>query len=573
MLLKDIIKEVVDIVTLPVKEVAKRVKEAGAEVASKIKETMEDAFAKGFEFFFPEFLERLKVEIAKESIKEEIFQTEEVKEAVRKLKDKWKKSPQTPSDIAHDIMDIIIGKASKVQLEAITGFEFGADTPISQKVFDQVAIITDICLLSNILQIVGEILSLGQIDTLGKEIREYLDYSGLSQLVGYGYGMLLSSVLSPLIAKEINAKLTPEIPTVTEALRMYYKGILSEEDFKAVMRKLGFSDTYINALKQDYLYYPSPTDFIRFSVREVFSDDKETLEALRAEFPNEIVEYAQKAGMSKEVLEWYWMAHWELPSPTQVYEMLHRLNPEVLAVRGKAYEEMGLDLEQLKTDLRTVEFYLKQADYDKRWRQRLLAISYSPITRVDLRRIYELGLIDDNELLARLMEIGYTKADAQKLVEFYKTYKVSEEKDLTRTQILQLWSIGEITDKECKEMLMRLGYDDVEAEFLITLEKYKLAEKELNDMIEVYVYQFEEGLISEEELVAKLDELGIRATRRDKIVVDAVRRRNRKIRLPSKEDIVKWYNQKLITEEKARELLTRINIPEEFHDLYLGKKK
>ena len=66
MLLKDIIKEVVDIVTLPVKEVAKRVKEAGAEVASKIKETMEDAFAKGFEFFFPEFLERLKVEIAKE---------------------------------------------------------------------------------------------------------------------------------------------------------------------------------------------------------------------------------------------------------------------------------------------------------------------------------------------------------------------------------------------------------------------------------------------------------------------------------------------------------------------------
>ena len=63
MLLKDIIKEVVDIVTLPVKEVAKRVKEAGAEVADKIRETVETAFAKGFEFFFPEFLERLKVEI------------------------------------------------------------------------------------------------------------------------------------------------------------------------------------------------------------------------------------------------------------------------------------------------------------------------------------------------------------------------------------------------------------------------------------------------------------------------------------------------------------------------------
>ncbi|RLI98003.1 MAG: hypothetical protein DRP00_02950 [Candidatus Aenigmatarchaeota archaeon] len=361
--------------------------------------------------------------------------------------------------------------------------------------------------------------------------------------------------------------------TVTELLEAERRIDNLDYDVNSALKEHGLNDKEIEILRKLSYAYPSPTDFIRFAVREVFTDDKETQEALRAEFPDNIVEYAKKAGMDKDVLMWYWMSHWELPSPTQVYEMLHRLNPEVLSVRGKAYEEMGLDLEQLKTDLRTVEFYLKQADYDKRWRQRLLAISYSPITRVDLRRIYELGLIDDNELLARLMEIGYTKADAQKLVEFYKTYKVSEEKDLTRTQILQLWSIGEITDKECKEMLMRLGYDDVEAEFLITLEKYKLAEKELNDMISVYVYQFEEGLISEEELVAKLDELGIRATRRDKIVVDAVRRRNRKIRLPSKEDIVKWYKQKLITEEKARELLSRINIPEEFHDLYLGKKK
>jgi len=573
MLLKDIIKEVVDIVTLPVKEVAKRVKEAGAEVADKIRETVETAFAKGFEFFFPEFLERLKVEIAKESIKEEIFQTEEVKEAVRKLKDKWKKSPQTPSDIAHDILDIIVGKASKVQLEAITGVEFGADTPVSQKVFDQVAIITDICLLSNILQIVGEILSLGQIDTLGKEIREYLDYSGLSQLVGYGYGMLLSSVLSPLIAKEINAKLTPELPTVTEALRMYYRGILKEEDFKAVMRKLGFSDTYINALKQDYLYYPTPTDFIRFSVREVFTDDKETQEALRAEFPEEIVEHAKKAGMDKDVLMWYWMSHWELPSPTQVYEMLHRLNPEVLKVRGKAYESMGLDVGKLETTLDTVKQYLKQADYDIRWRDRLVAISYYPLTRTDLRRIYELGLIDEEELLARLMEVGYTKEDALKLVEFYKTYKMSAEKDLTRTQILDLMRIGEITEEECKKMLMDIGYDDVEADFIIALEKYKMAEEELKDQIDVYKYMFEEGLIDEKTFTTKLDELGIRATRRDKIVLSAVRSRNRRIRLPTKEDILKWYANKQITEERARELLSRINIPEEFHDLYLGKKE
>jgi len=339
------------------------------------------------------------------------------------------------------------------------------------------------------------------------------------------------------------------------------------------LKELGFNDDEITILKELSWYYPSPTDFIRFAVREVFTEDKETQEALSAEFPNNITEYAEKAGMRKDVLEWYWKAHWELPSPTQVYEMLHRLNPEVLAVRGKAYESMGLDVDKLKTDLETVKLYLKQADYDLRWRERLLAISYSPLTRVDLRRIYELGLIDDEELVARLMEIGYTKEDALKLLEFYKTYKVEQEKDLTRSQILELYKIKEITEEECKNMLMRIGYDEIEAEFLIAIEKFKESEREINDKVAVYTYQFEEGLLTEKELVEKLDELGLRASRRDKIVAEAVRRKNRKIRLPSKEDIVRWYKNKQITEERARELLTRINIPKEYHDLYLGKKE
>ena len=335
----------------------------------------------------------------------------------------------------------------------------------------------------------------------------------------------------------------------------------------------GYNDKEIEILRKLSWAYPSPTDFIRFAVRDVFVEDKQVKEALEAEFPEAIVPYAEKAGMTRDILMWYWKAHWELPSPTQVYEMLHRLNPDVLAIRGEAYKEMGLDVEKLKTDLETVKFYLKQADYDLRWRQRLIAISYNPLTRVDLRRIYQLGLISDEELVARLMEVGYTKADALKLLEFYKSLKVEKEKDLTMSQILKLFRIGEITEEECKKMLMSLGYDEAEAEFLIAIEKHKMEEEEIEDLIDVYVNQFAEGEIDEKTLTQKLDELGLRASRRDKIIQRAVRKRERQIRMPSKEDIIKWYNAGLITEQKARELLTKINIPEEFHDLYLGKKK
>ena len=335
----------------------------------------------------------------------------------------------------------------------------------------------------------------------------------------------------------------------------------------------GYNDKEIEILRKLSWAYPSPTDFIRFAVRDVFVEDKEVKEALEAEFPDAIVPYAEKAGMPKDVLMWYWKAHWELPSPTQVYEMLHRLNPDVLAIRGEAYKEMGLDVEKLKTDLDTVKFYLKQADYDLRWRQRLIAISYNPLTRVDLRRIYQLGLINDEELVARLMEVGYTKADALKLLEFYKVYKLEHERDLTRSQILDLFTLGEIDEKECKEMLMNLGYDEKEAEYLILLEKHKDREGEIRDKIETLTFKFIHGEISEKQLTEELTKLGLKASRIERVVNEAIRKKERRMRMPSVRDIVMWYYLEYIDENKARELLKRVGVPEEFHDYYLGKVK
>ncbi|RLI80203.1 hypothetical protein DRP04_08400 [Archaeoglobales archaeon] len=573
MFIGDFIKEVFRILAYPIKEAGERITQAGADIASKIKETMEDVFARGYEFFFPQFLERLKMEIAKKSIDENLFQTKEIKEAVKKLKEKWSHSPEGVEDLAEDIMDIVTGKVAKLQLEAIAGVEFGKDTPISEKLFNQVAIITDICLLSNILQIVGEILSIGQIDTLGKEIREYLDYSGLSQIVGFGYGMLLSSVLSPLIAKEINYKLTPEEPTVTEALRMYYRGILKEEDFKAIMRRHGFSDTYINALKQDYLYYPTPTDFIRFSVREVFSEDKETKEALEAEFPEDIVEYAEKAGMRRDVLMWYWKAHWELPSPTQVYEMLHRLSPEVLKVRGKAYESMGLDVGKLETTLDTVKTYLKQADYDLRWRDKLVAISYSPLTRVDLRRIFALGLITEEELIARLMELGYTKEDAQLIAEFYKQYAEEEGREWTKSEIKYLLYYGIINEQQAIIYLQDLGYSEESAKALVELWKAKLEEKDMREHQKYVRDAFAEGLITEEEAREQLTALGLSEDVVDVVIAKEKARRQRSYKNPSPDKVVKWLKAGIITEEEARDILKEINVREKWIDYYIKEAK
>jgi len=107
--------------------------------------------------------------------------------------------------------------------------------------------------------------------------------------------------------------------TVTELLEAEKRIEKLDYDVTQALKDAGFNDKEIKILRELSWAYPSPTDFIRFAVREVFTKDAKTQEALSAEFPEDIVPYAEKAGMRKDVLMWYWKAHWELPSPTQVY--------------------------------------------------------------------------------------------------------------------------------------------------------------------------------------------------------------------------------------------------------------
>ena len=357
--------------------------------------------------------------------------------------------------------------------------------------------------------------------------------------------------------------------TVTELLEAEKRIENLDYDVTQALKDAGFNDKEISILRELSYAYPSPTDFIRFAVRDVFTSDKETQEALSAEFPEDIVPYAKKAGMRKDVLMWYWKAHWELPSPTQVYEMLHRLNPDVLAVRGEAYKSIGLDVEKLKTDLETVKFYLKQADYDKRWRERLLAISYNPLTRVDLRRIYELGLINDNELLARLMEVGYTKKDAELMLEFYKTFRQEEARTFAKTEIKYLLYYGIINETEAKVMLERLGYTESDAKTMIELWKVKLAEKDMRETQKFVRDAYALGEITRAEAERILKQAGLSEEVIAVVLDKEDKRRLKSQKLPSASTVVKWLKLGVISKDKAREILRSINVKEEYIEFYI----
>jgi hypothetical protein len=349
------------------------------------------------------------------------------------------------------------------------------------------------------------------------------------------------------------------ILTLEELVVAKWRGIITEDEFKAYAKKHGITEEDLKRFEAVRKFYPSAEDFIRFAVRDVFNQAIVEKYGYDEEFPEQIAEHVKKSGMDIEQLKWFWRAHWQLPSPTQAYEMLQRLNPDVLSVRASAYEKMGLKTDDIKTDLDTVRELLKIADYPKFWRDRLIAIAYEPLTRVDLRRIYELGLINDQELLARLMELGYTKDDAELLSNFYKRLKHEENFKIALSKIENAYKIGKITREQYKQLLEQAGYSDDEVEFLVSLTDYEIEEEKREKKMNLLISKYTKGLISKEDIISEAKKIGINDSELQYWLEMAQLKRETGVKTLSTTQIRDAWLKGLIDEEEALSLLIASN--------------
>lgn len=129
---------------------------------------------------------------------------------------------------------------------------------------------------------------------------------------------------------------------------------------------------------------PGTGDLVRFQVREVFDPfRREQLGA--SDTPDAFRRFMEQRGFSQYWADSYWAAHWLLPSTTQLNEMTHRgvLNAEEWA-------------EQVKLN-----------DFVPEGIPWLREIIFSPFTRVDVRRMGDLGVLTDTQLLSAYADLGY----------------------------------------------------------------------------------------------------------------------------------------------------------------------
>ena len=266
----------------------------------------------------------------------------------------------------------------------------------------------------NAAAIVAEASSLGIIRSVGEAIQSFIWANGLGSFSPLAFTPQMQASLNPYLTRHYNARATAQLPPVT--------------------------------------------DIIRFQLREVFLEGRrEELVGVEA---RPVYDLAMKEwGFDKFWADSYWGAHWQLPSITQLNEMLFR---------GVISRE-------------TWGNYVRFNDFVPAQIDNLARISYSPFTRVDSRRMYRLGVLTDQELLQSYADVGYyadteESADGSYKARFtgssdYSTYKAEALVLFTKIfnqvpELRQRYSKGWISAEEVLAELLATGIPPERAEAL-----------------------------------------------------------------------------------------------------------
>jgi len=343
-------------------------------------------------------------------------------------------------------------------------------------------------------------------------------------------------------------------PGTMEVIDYWRRELMTPEEADQALYRLGWNEGYRDLLREAAYPPPGVGDLITMAVREVFSPEVAERFGQFDEIPDAYMMWAKRIGLNDYWARNYWAAHWSLPSIMQGFEMLHR---DVITSE---------DLDRLFVALDVMPF----------WRDNIKAISYSPFTRVDVRRMYQQGILDRDGVLRAYKDIGYDEDKAELLTQFTVKYvdglvKVvkAKERDLSKGDVIGLFNDGVITASETMGYLMQLGYSNDEATVLVRREEIQEERKERRAEIEAIIDQAQIKVITFEQAQDRLSALDLSPTETRKAVASLTRAIAARTRTPSKSDLDTWLELGLLTGAEYESEMEALGYPDKYIALYL----
>ena len=247
----------------------------------------------------------------------------------------------------------------------------------------------------------------------------------------FGFGWLSWMGLSPVLRSTISdpaeqalmEEFRPRLITRAFTLSLLRSGLITKEQAKDILKKLGYSDEIIDVM-------------IKSVTIEKTEKDKDLTKT-------DILRAYRRGIITEEEAR-------------------------------KHLEELGYSPEEIDILLK---LYKPAKEVTKKERTK-------DLTTGAILRAFRYGIIDRDEAITRLQEIKYDKEEAELLVRTEEARKRSRvhvrNRDLTLSMLRKALELGILTEAEVLEYLKQLGYSDEEAKIIleIWLTRLKLEEEE-----------------------------------------------------------------------------------------------
>lgn len=389
-----------------------------------------------------------------------------------------------------------------------------------------------------------------------------------------------------------------QLTPVADTLDAWRRNFIDDSELAGKLDSLGWSESDQALLRKLTFRIPPIQDMILFAIRGVFDVEESRAfgefeglpSALEAEFIRQFdieggdfsrqVEVfateAQKLGLSPEWVAAYWTSHWRLPSLQTAYEMFHRLQPDILEAESDRVQADGFTTAELEFTRPELDRLVRAQDFSSFWRPKLAAIAFNPLTRVDIRRMHKLGLLERDAVVRAYRKVGFSPSDAELMTLFTEAFNAEPDQDqaievrnLTKTVILDFVETSILTPAEGVERLKLIGYDEFAAEALVDLELAKVERGLQRDQIDLIEEQVKLQILDLNAASIELDAIGVPAAQKQVIIRKLGVQLAPRPASPSKSDLDNFLNQRVIEVPDYRVGLTERGFSDASIDLYV----
>jgi hypothetical protein len=292
---------------------------------------------------------------------------------------------------------------------------------------------------------------------------------------------------------------------VNDIVTAYKRGMLTAEGFYGKMRERGVltreeADEFLKLFTQ----LPTLSDLMRWLKKDVANEAFVELGQLKEGFAEswsgQFQAWADAQGITPEQAIYEYMATWEFPSNTQLYEMAARLRPGRVSDDIAVSKEMALQV-------------LKINDIAPAWQERLLAISHLPVNQTAIKAAYVAGVIDEAEVRERFKDLKYNQADAEMLTRFViqsgRQALVASSGTWTRRATGRAYQEGTISRADADRLLTRGVPDPVMRQTILDDQDLLRAAKSRQKCIKGIHRRMMTGEFSGEQAYNALSDLGL----------------------------------------------------------------